>query len=131
MINFVFHHIGIACQDIQEEKLQYKQLGYVESSSLFTDKAQGIKGIFLEGAGPRVELVMNHEDSTTLTGVLARGNKIYHMAYTLEKAVSLEVLCKHFDAIPLQAPTFSDFFQKKICFIQLKNDQILEFVGVL
>ena len=52
-----FHHIGIACRDIEATKPFYIAQGYVASETVF-DPVQSVNICFLDKAGmPRIELL--------------------------------------------------------------------------
>ncbi|GHV07018.1 hypothetical protein AGMMS50229_12960 [Campylobacterota bacterium] len=76
------HHIGVATRSIVKELDYFAYLGYKPASEEFIDEEQGIRGVFMEAKDqPRLELLENLAHSTTLDGVLAKGNKFYHFAY--------------------------------------------------
>ncbi len=52
-----FHHVGVACRDLDQEKMHWYAIGYVDDGNGFIDPNLGVKGIFLIGGGPRVELL--------------------------------------------------------------------------
>lgn len=76
-----FHHLGLACRDMAEEQARLTLLGYQAAGPIHFDAKLGVKVQFLEGPGPRLELVEQLPGSTVLEPWLAKGHKIYHMAY--------------------------------------------------
>ena len=76
-----FHHLGLACRSISKEARHLASLGYAQVGETFEDPLQGVRGCFLEGPGPRLELLEPLAGSTTLDGFLARGVKMYHQAF--------------------------------------------------
>lgn len=76
-----FHHVGVACRSIEREARPLLALGYAHEGEVFEDPLQGIRGRFLAGAGPRMELLEPLPGSTTLDPFLSRGVKMYHHAY--------------------------------------------------
>ncbi len=76
-----FHHLGIATKSLAEEIRAYAPLGYDPEGDEFVDERQGIRGRFLAGGGPRLELLEPLPGSITLTPMLTRGVKCYHHAY--------------------------------------------------
>ena len=52
-----FHHIGLACRELEAELAGVSVLGYEPVGVPFTDPQQGITGVFVEGVGPRLELL--------------------------------------------------------------------------
>ncbi len=79
--NLVFHHLGLACRSIDRERRHLEMLGYTPEGESFEDPQQGVRGCFLVGPGPRLELLEPLPDSSTLEPFLARGVKMYHQAF--------------------------------------------------
>ena len=52
-----FHHVGVACEDIEVESARWLVLGYVRDGEPFEDPRQGVRGVFLAGQSPRLELL--------------------------------------------------------------------------
>ena len=67
-----FHHIGVACESIAPEMATWAALGYRLDGSPLIDHAQGIRGQFVVGNGPRLELLEPIGDSSTLAPWLKR-----------------------------------------------------------
>src|SRR5436190_19227922 len=77
----IFHHLGIATESIEIDARAYAALGYESESEKFVDPMQGVRGLFLNGGGPRLELLEPLPGSDTLASILHRGVKCYHHAY--------------------------------------------------
>lgn len=126
---FQFHHIGVACNDLERDKKAFQFLGYQAESACFEDSIQGIQGQFMVANGqPRIELLQNLEDSTTLTSYLEKGVKLYHFAYSvnqIEKACEYLIRCRAKVMSPLKE---SAYFGKRICFLMLSNMFLIELV---
>lgn len=125
-----FHHLGIATKSIANELPFYEILGYRKVSDLFSDQAQGICGQFIinpDNGSPMLELLENNGKSGPLDTCLQKGIKIYHMAYSSDRLEQdLEYLTEKGAKIisPLKK---GDFFSK-VCFMMLKNGQLIEVV---
>ena len=80
---FTFHHVGVACADIAAEAAQFAALGYVAEGEAFEDPIQGVRGVFMTGQSPRVELLepIGTASGGVLAPWLAKGIKLYHLAY--------------------------------------------------
>jgi methylmalonyl-CoA/ethylmalonyl-CoA epimerase len=76
-----FHHIGVACLDLEAETRRLATLGYVGEGVDFTDPIQGVRGRFLNGGGPRLELLAPLTEVGVLTTWLKAGVKLYHLGY--------------------------------------------------
>lgn len=126
---FDFHHIGVATKSIEKELPSYSMLGYSLESAIFEDSQQGIRGLFLTAKNqPRLELLENLAESTTLDLYLKNNTKMYHSAYTvdhIEKAISVLTNCRAKIMSPLKE---SVYFGKRICFLILPNMQLIELI---
>ncbi len=49
-----FHHLGVACERIAAEIEVWAGLGYRPEGEAFVDAAQGVRGLFMVGGGPRI-----------------------------------------------------------------------------
>ena len=124
-----FHHIGIACRSIEREEVIYAALGYEREGERFSDPLQGVRGSFMTGGGPRIELLENLPDSATLTPWLAKNIRMYHLAYLAddfdaEVAVALGAGWKMMRA-PLPAVAFGG---ARVCFLMMPNMQLVELI---
>ena len=126
---FQFHHIGVACNNLERDRKAFQFLGYQTETVAFSDQAQGIKGQFMIANNqPRIELLQNLENCTTLTLYLEKGVKLYHFAYSvnqIEKACEYLVKCRAKVISPLKE---SVYFGKRICFLMLPNMFLVELV---
>jgi methylmalonyl-CoA/ethylmalonyl-CoA epimerase len=125
-----FDHVGIACRDLDREQAAFETLGYRLEGSTFEDPIQGIKGRFLTGTDPRMELVAPlGEETGVLTNVLARGFKMYHTAYTtldLERSLSEVVHARGKVMVaPVSAVAFGG---RRIAFVYLPNMLLVELI---
>jgi methylmalonyl-CoA/ethylmalonyl-CoA epimerase len=77
-----FHHIGVACRDIEQERTKLEPLGYIAEGEPFFDPLQAVYGLFLTGGGPRLELLASDGTKGVLTPWLNSRVKMYHLAYT-------------------------------------------------
>lgn len=127
--DLTFHHIGVACNDINKDFATFALLGYSKESTVFEDDTQGIKGLFITAKEqPRLELLENEANRDTLTGFLNSGNKMYHFGYTttdIEKAYQLLLNCKAHVISPMKE---SVYFGKRICFLLMPNKFIIELI---
>ena len=83
-----FHHIGVACRNIEKEIQAFAILGYDRDSEIITDPLQGIHCCFLKGPGLRIELLAPTDDTSPLIPWLDRGVKMYHQAFECESVTA-------------------------------------------
>lgn len=76
-----FHHLGVACRSLAAEMNLFKTLGYKQEGGVFRDPIQKVEGVFLNGAGPRLELLAPLLDSSPVNAWIEKGIKYYHQAF--------------------------------------------------
>lgn len=127
--DFKFHHLGLACSNLDTETYNLKMLGYRQKDADFEDKAQGIKGRFLVAEKqPEIELLCNLEDSNTLDFWLKNKVKIYHMAYEVDDFDYALDMLRRRRCVIVKQPEKSTYFGKRICFLVLSNMLMIELV---
>jgi methylmalonyl-CoA/ethylmalonyl-CoA epimerase len=124
-----FHHIGIACRELDLEAASLSALGYQAESDDFTDPRQGIRGRFVVGPGPRLELLTQLEGSRVLEPWLAKGVKAYHQGYEVsELDAEIERLTST-GAIVVSPPQPAVAFGgRRITFLMLKTLFLVELI---
>ena len=126
----VFHHVGVACDDLDHEESAFAALGYVRERADVVDRVAGVQARFLVGAGPRIELVRNLAGQNILSELLKRGIKFYHLAYEVD---DIEAATEQLGGIggkrvvePLPAIGFG---MRSICFCVLPNTMLVELIS--
>lgn len=125
-----FHHIGVATESIARDETVYAQLGYRREGDEFVDPGQGVRGVFLIGPGPRLELLEPHAGSTTLQPWLEAGSRMYHQAYEVANLdASLNSARKELRAHVLRPPMPSPAFGgRPVLFLVLRNRSVIELI---
>ena len=126
-----FHHTGIACSDLAAQELGYAKLGYVREGDIFEDPVQRIRGLFLIGPGPRLELVMPTAPDSPVAGWIARGVHFYHLAYEVLGTLETEIerLCTTARARVTSAPMPAVAFGgRRIVFLYFPNKMLIELI---
>ena len=124
-----FHHLGYAVNSLEEASRRLERLGW-ESGNIFEDKNQGIRGKFMKGGGPRIELLENLSNSSVLDPFLRSGNFVfYHMAYftndiehSIPKSRRLGGKLVH---PPMPAVAFGG---RNICFLTFNAGMLIEWI---
>jgi len=105
------------------------QLSYRLEGPEFLDPIQGIRGQFLAGPGPRLELVCQVEKGGILQPWLDRGAKMYHLAFEVRDLGSeLERLSLGGGRLvtgPVPAVAFGG---RLIAFVMLPNLMLVELI---
>ncbi len=129
---FVFHHVGVACTDIAAEAGHLAMLGYVPEGDPFDDLVQGIRGVFMSGQLPRLELLqtLDARANGVLDPWLERDARLYHLAYRvadLAAAIaSLRALRAKLVVAPVPAVAFGG---RDIAFMMLPNRLLVELIS--
>ena len=126
---FRFHHIGVACRDMEKEAEALRLVGYELEGEYFTDPLQKIHGCFLVGPGPRVELLAPLDESSPIVSWLKKDIKMYHQAYEVDAIdSSLAALATH-QAVVLSRPKPAIAFGgRKVAFLMLPNRLLVELI---
>jgi methylmalonyl-CoA/ethylmalonyl-CoA epimerase len=126
---FRFHHIGVACRDMEKEAEALRLVGYELEGEYFTDPLQKIHGCFLTGPGPRMELLAPLDESSPIVSWLKKDIKMYHQAYEVDAIdSSLAALTAH-QAVVLSRPKPAVAFGgRKVAFLMLPNRLLVELV---
>ena len=124
-----FHHIGIACSKLDTEQAYWSVLGYTLESPEFEDPVQKVRGRFLTGPGPRLELLAPTAEDSPVQGVLQRRTKMYHQAFETREfdraLAALEDTGARRTAEPAAAIAFGG---RRIVFLMLPNGNLLEII---
>jgi len=130
MNDLTFHHIGIACESIDEEIENYKELGYSLSADKFEDPNQGIRGVFMKNAGMQIELLEPLKKDSPVCSFLKRGIQMYHQGFLCDNIhdTSSDLLEKGaYMASPVKpAVAFKD---RSVCFLLMPNKMLIELIG--
>lgn len=125
-----FHHVGVACRNLDREQTVFEAMGYRLEGEPFEDPIQGIRGRFLTGVGPRVELVAPlGSDVNVLTNVLGHGVKMYHLAFTTsDMELSLDEAARARGKLMVAPVPAVAFGGQRIAFVFLPNMLLMELI---
>lgn len=124
-----FHHLGIATDSLRQDLHAYRALGYRSEGPSIVDERQGVRGQFLIGGGPRLELLEPLPGSQTLAPFLSRGIKCYHHAYEVESLENSLAALRATGAKQLAPPVDAVAFNRREVFLMLPNRWIVELIG--
>ena len=125
-----FHHIGIACRDIEATKSFYLAQGYMVGDTV-DDPLQDVRICFLDKPGmPRLELLAPIDEKSPVVRTLeTSGVTPYHICYEVDNIpeVIKELKSQHFVLVsnPLPACAVND---RKVCFLYSKDNGLVELV---
>ena len=124
-----FHHIGLACKDIEVERAAHRMLGYVDEGPVFIDPRQRIKGCFLVKDGMRIELLEPAGEPSPLKPFLTRGLKMYHQAFETGSIEAAVAELKRAGALVTVPPTPAVAFGgRAIAFLLLRTELLVELI---
>jgi len=125
-----FNHLGIASNSIEKELGFFEMLGYRPEDTDFVDSVQGVRGRFLVGGGPRIELLENLPGSKTLDPWLGRGGRVYHFGYMVpDLTVARETALAEGAIVVRDSLPSLAFSGRLICFLLLRNRLMIELIG--
>lgn len=128
-MRFDFHHFGIACKDLDREQAQYELLGYEPEGADFSDAVQGIRGRFLVGGGPRLELLVALPGSTVLDPWLQAGHRIYQQAFEVDDLAEAIEFLEGKGARTVVEPVPAVAFEgRQIAFLMQRNMAMIELI---
>lgn len=129
-MNATFHHIGVACRDLDSETKRFSVLGYQPEGADFTDPIQGVSGRFLIGGGPRLELLIPLSTEGCLAPWLKTGAKLYHLAYlTPDFSNEISRLRTQGAKTVVQPVPAVAFGGSQITFLMLPNMMLVELIA--
>lgn len=125
-----FHHIGVACADLDVETRRLAVLGYVVEGPDFEDLVQGVRGRFLGGQAPRLELLVQTEAQGVLDPWLGNGTKLYHLAYEADDlAIAVDTLRREGARVVVPAVPAVAFDGRQITFLLLRTMLLVELIA--
>jgi methylmalonyl-CoA/ethylmalonyl-CoA epimerase len=129
LTGFRFHHIGLACRDVEKEARALRLLGYELEGQHFMDPLQKIHGCFLVGLGPRMELLAPVDESSPIVSWLNKDAKMYHQAYEVASIdAALKALrTQHAVVVSRPKPAVA-FGDRKVAFLLLPNSLLIELI---
>jgi methylmalonyl-CoA/ethylmalonyl-CoA epimerase len=126
---FRFHHLGVACRDLGREAEVWEKLGYAAEGPDFVDPLQKIRGRFIVGLGPRLELLEPVGPGSPIDGVLSRGGKLYHQGF---ETFDFDAALTEIQAAglrPISPPTPAVAFGgRRICFLMSPTLNLIEII---
>ena len=123
-----FHHIGYLVNNFNSAFKDFEKFNYKKKKSIITDSNLKVQIQFLVNGNNIVELVKPHKKNLGLVKLLRKKNYAYHFAYKVENLnKALIKLKKDFKIIvnPVPAKAFNN---KKVAFLKMKNDFIIELI---
>lgn len=124
-----FHHIGVACPAIDPSIALWERRGYQVEGGQFEDREQGIRGQFMTGCGPRVELVAPLPDSRILDPWLSSGSPIYHFAYLVGDLSQAIDTWRYSGAVTVRRPMPAVAFDgRDVTFLLVKDGWLIELI---
>ena len=133
VVDVEFHHVGVACKDIDIDVAKFEWIGYRPEGPRFTDVRQGVRGLFLIGQAPRLELLEPIDGSPgVLTPWLRGGIKLYHLAYqTMDLDAAIVRMRGEGAKLVVGAVEAVAFGGRRIAFLMLPNQMLIELIATV
>ena len=103
----------------------------MRASTEFDDPGNGIRGVFLEGPGPRIELVVDRPGASVVEPWLRRGSAVYHVAFEvddLQRAIEHHASIGRAKLVITPRPAAA-FAGRCIAFVMLRNLMLVELIA--
>ena len=134
MINFTFHHIGIAVFSIEKSSEFYVNQGYEITETVF-DPIQNVNICFINckknrGGYTCIELISPKDETSPVNKNLQKnGVSPYHICYEVENIEEAILELKKQKFILVSKPQVAVAMNnKKVCFLFNKNTGLIELV---
>jgi methylmalonyl-CoA/ethylmalonyl-CoA epimerase len=130
--DLVFHHIGIACERIEDDVRPYELLGYRREGEIFEDSRQAIRGLFMRAGAIQIELIEPLGPESPVNTFLSRGIQMYHQAFlshNLREAVRI-LIDKGAVIVSHPKPAIA-FGGRQVCFLLLPNRLLIELIATV
>lgn len=125
-----FHHVGVVSPDLDKDTAALAVLGYRPDGPDFVDPVQGVRGRFLGGVEPRLELLAPLAADGVLAPWLKSSAKLYHLAYaTSDEAAALETLRAARGRVLVPPVPAVAFAGRTISFTMLPNMLLIELIN--
>ena len=128
MIQYIYHHTGVATKDIEITSAFYKNIGYSQSQ-IVIDEIQNVRICFLSKKNsPLVELVEPINDRSPVNEILKKnGNIPYHFCYEVDDIREAILEMKKSGFIKIINPVHAKAFNNRlICFLYNKDVGLIE-----
>ena len=126
----VFHHVGVVSSNIARETEQLALLGYRPEGEEFVDPVQGVRGLFLAGQSPRLELLSPMATQGVLEPWIKSNTKLYHLAYqTLDLSQAMAELRQCGAKVVVGPVSAVAFGGRQIAFVMLPNMLLIELIA--
>ena len=128
MIQYRYHHTGVATKDIEITSAFYKNIGYSQSE-IVIDKIQNVRICFLSKKNsPLIELVEPINECSPVNEILKKnGNIPYHFCYEVDGMTEAILEMKKSGFIKIINPVPAKAFNNRlICFLYNKDVGLIE-----
>jgi methylmalonyl-CoA/ethylmalonyl-CoA epimerase len=124
-----FHHLGVAVKSLGKGIEQYETLGFAVEEPIFSDPNLGVRGVFLVGPGPRVELLEDLPGFAVVKPWLVRDPAVYHYAYVVDDLDAKLEVTERLRCKTLVSPTSAaGFGGRRVAFVLSPKRLVVEFI---
>ncbi len=130
MIDLKIDHIGYAVSDIERSRDLFLKLGYEKLSDIIIDTSRGVKLLFINNGGIKVELISPIDDKSPVYAYLKKnGNTPYHICYLVRDINETIFILKKLKFKLIEKPKSAIAFNnKKVAFLYHIDYGVLELV---
>ncbi|HXY34289.1 MAG TPA: VOC family protein [Planctomycetaceae bacterium] len=128
----VFHHVGIACERIENEIPHYELIGYRAEGQIFEDSRQVIRGLFMKAGAMQIELIEPLRPESPVCTFIARGVQMYHQAFLSHNLrAAVRTLVDRGAVIVSHPKPAVAFGGRQVCFLLLPNRMLIELIATI
>ena len=126
------HHIGIACEDLEESIQRHRMLFKLRQvSGIVDDPLHKVSVVLLSDSEGKVliELVAPLTGRSPLYGLLKRGIHLYHLCYLVKNIDAALEEARRSNSLIISRPTPAKLYEgRRIAFIYTPDKYIVEFL---
>lgn len=131
--NFIIHHIGVACKEIDKSASKYELLGYKKGETVI-DPLQRVVVCFLTHATlPMVELLAPQDENSPIIKFLEKnGTGVYHVCYKVDNLAQTILYLKSNKFVVVSTPKYSNAIgNSNVAFLYNLDFGLIELVSEL
>ena len=130
--DLVFHHVGIACERIENEIPQYELIGFRREGAIFEDSRQVIRGLFMKAGAMQIELIEPLRPESPVCTFLSRGIQMYHQAFLSHNLrAAVRTLVDKGSVIVSHPKPAVACGGRQVCFLLLPNRMLIEVIATI
>lgn len=127
---FQFHHIGIACPDIDKTASVYTNAGYSRTETVIDPLQNVYVSVLSKDGMPTIELLSPVDETSPICKTIekAGGVSIYHTCYIVPDINQAIVELRAQKYMPTTKVKYSNVFDRDVYFLYHRNIGLIEII---